>query len=115
MAKVTYPQISHANQSWDAELESWRQNLQYRPLPVYRPTAGAFANLPTASQNDDGLAVIADATAGVIMALSNGTIWRKVPVQAAAQADSTAPDVATLKADFNSLLAKLRTAGVIAP
>lgn len=33
--------------------------------------------------------------------------------QAAAQADSTATDVAGLLADFNSLLAKLRTAGVL--
>lgn len=35
--------------------------------------------------------------------------------QAAAQADSVAADVATLKTDFNSLLAKLRTAGALAP
>lgn len=34
--------------------------------------------------------------------------------KAAAQADSTAVDVATLKTDFNSLLAKLRTAGLLA-
>lgn len=34
-------------------------------------------------------------------------------VKQAAQADSTATDVAGLKADFNSLLAKLRSAGVI--
>jgi len=34
---------------------------------------------------------------------------------AAAQANSTATDVATLVANFNSLLAKLRTAGIIAP
>ncbi len=32
----------------------------------------------------------------------------------AAQADSTAPDVATLKADFNALLAKARAAGLMA-
>jgi hypothetical protein len=35
--------------------------------------------------------------------------------KAAAQADSTATDVAGLKTDFNSLLAKLRTAGLLAP
>lgn len=33
--------------------------------------------------------------------------------KAAAQADSTATDVAGLKTDFNALLAKLRSAGVI--
>ena len=31
----------------------------------------------------------------------------------AAQVDSTAPDVATLKADFNSFLAKLRASGLM--
>lgn len=35
--------------------------------------------------------------------------------RAAAQANSTATDVAGLVADFNALLAKLRTAGIIAP
>lgn len=35
--------------------------------------------------------------------------------QAAAQANSTATDVAGLVADLNALLAKLRTAGVLAP
>jgi predicted RecA/RadA family phage recombinase len=34
--------------------------------------------------------------------------------QAAAQANSTAGDVATIVGDFNALLAKLRTAGIIA-
>lgn len=34
--------------------------------------------------------------------------------QAAAQANSSASDVAGLVADFNALLAKLRTAGIIA-
>lgn len=32
---------------------------------------------------------------------------------AAAQTDSTAPDIATLKTDFNALLAKLRAAGLM--
>lgn len=41
---------------------------------------------------------------------ANGTVK-----QAAAQANSAATDVAGLVADFNSLLGKLRTAGVLAP
>lgn len=44
---------------------------------------------------------------------SNGTL-RGTVLRAAAQADSTATDVAGLVADFNAILAKLRTAGVIA-
>lgn len=44
---------------------------------------------------------------------SDGTP-RVVTKQAAAQADTTAADLTALKVDFNALLAKLRTAGVIA-
>ncbi len=38
-----------------------------------------------------------------------------IPNPAAAQADTTAVDLAALKVDFNALLAKLRTAGVLLP
>jgi hypothetical protein len=40
--------------------------------------------------------------------------WVPRPARGAAQSDSVAADVATLKTDFNSLLAKLRAAGIIA-
>lgn len=36
-----------------------------------------------------------------------------IPTKQAAQADSTATDVAGLKTDFNALLAKLRLAGIL--
>lgn len=48
-------------------------------------------------------------------ALATALNAKLTATQAAAQANSTAPDVATLVADFNSLLAKLRTAGILAP
>lgn len=37
-----------------------------------------------------------------------------IPSQAVAQSDTVAADLAALKVDFNALLAKLRTTGVIA-
>jgi hypothetical protein len=45
----------------------------------------------------------------------SNTGWKEIPRQAAAQANSTATDVAGLLADFNALLVKLRTDGVLAP
>lgn len=39
--------------------------------------------------------------------------WFSIPITAEAQSDSVAADVATLKNDFNGLLARLRAAGVI--
>lgn len=115
MAKRTYPQIDHAHESWDAALESWRDNLANAPLPIYEPPGGAEGALPTATQNDRGVAAINDATAGWILVLSNGAAYRKIPVQAAAQANSAAGTVGALVTDFNALLAKLRTSGALAP
>jgi hypothetical protein len=46
--------------------------------------------------------------------LSTSLSEKLTATQAAAQADSTAADIAGLVADFNALLAKLRTAGIIA-
>jgi hypothetical protein len=114
MAKKTYPAVNHGLEGWDTELDAWRTLLQSSPLPIFRPTSGLFANLPTAAQNDDGIAVIADPTAGVILVLSNGSVWRRIPVQSAAQVDSVAATVGALVTDFNALLAKFRTAGVMA-
>jgi hypothetical protein len=50
----------------------------------------------------------------VTLAMLNSAVTAKLITQQPAQADSTATDVAGLVADFNALLAKLRTAGVIA-
>jgi hypothetical protein len=54
--------------------------------------------------SDDGITVLVD---------SSGRRLKKVGKMAAAQADSVAIDVPGLVADFNALLAKLRTAGVM--
>ncbi|MFV0976993.1 hypothetical protein JK627_23935 [Bacillus paranthracis] len=43
----------------------------------------------------------------------DGVIDKTAIPQAATQADSTATDVAGLKTDFNALLAKLKTAGLM--
>lgn len=115
MAKRDYPQIDHAAESWDAALDSWRDNLRNFPLPIYEPPGGAEASLPAATQNDRGVAAVNDPTAGWILVLSTGAAYRRIPVQAAAQSNSVAATVGALVTDFNALLAKLRTSGAIAP
>lgn len=116
MAKKTYPALQAGIEGWDALLTGpWRDLLQGGPLPVYEPAGGLLANLPAAAQNDRALAFVNDATAGWIPVYSNGTTWLKVPTQAASQANSAAGTVGALVTDFNALLAKLRTAGVLAP
>jgi hypothetical protein len=53
---------------------------------------------------DDGITVLVD---------SSGRRLKKVGKVAAAQPDSAAADLAGIVADFNALLAKLRTAGIM--
>lgn len=69
------------------------------------PTDGVFAGVVTAAKDAND---------------ANNVIWfvfvpqQNIFVQAAAQADSVAADVASIVADFNALLAKLRSAGLMA-
>lgn len=56
----------------------------------------------------------ANASIAVTLATPTGAVKGGV-LQATAQANSVAADVATLVTDFNALLAKLRTSGILAP
>lgn len=79
------------------------------------------------ADNDVGLEITTKGAGGIVISRNttvNGTLTSStisatstlagLVKQGAAQANSTATDVAGLVTDFNSLLAKLRTAGVIA-
>lgn len=70
----------------------------------------------------DGTTIVQDATTKAIKVASGTTLepadatttTKGIVKQAVAQVDSTATDVDGLKTDFNALLAKLRTAGILA-
>lgn len=87
---------------------------------TFAPTIGATAATAVAG-NDARLTAGAAGTATVRALGTTGTTAAagndaRFPTgTAVAQADSTATDVAGLVTDFNALLAKLRTRGVIAP
>ena len=75
--------------------------LTIRPTATepYRLPKAAMSPIATQADVEAGTATLESVTAGL------GTI---------AQADSTAVDVPGIVADFNTLLANLRTAGVLA-
>ncbi|PJN53661.1 hypothetical protein PAEVO_03820 [Paenibacillus sp. GM2FR] len=72
---------------------------------TFPPTIGTTASTAAAGNHTHAVANIT----GLQTALDAKLTGSKAP----AQANSTATDVAGLVADFNALLAKLRTAGVI--
>lgn len=78
-------------------------------VPVRLMVLDGSTPITNTTANDIKLSALMAGSAVAAAAGSVGTITR-----APAQADSVAADVATLRADFNSLLAKLRTAGVLA-
>lgn len=68
-----------------------------------------------ASQGNGGRATVTIGELGAIAVSPATTTTGGTVKQAATQANSTASDVAGIVADFNALLAKLRTAGIMAP
>lgn len=111
--RPSFADLVHAQEGWDAAGNDNFSIIEDTPIPIARYSNPA--TIPTASQYDQCVAVINDATAGWILTVSNALIWRKVPVQATAQVDSTATTVADLRTDLNLLLARFRVSGTIAP
>jgi len=81
-------------------------------IPAAATTAPAA--LSAAAAVGTGTAFARNDHVHAIPGVSSGAVRGTVLIQAA-QANSTATDVAGLVTDFNALLAKLRTAGVITP
>lgn len=61
-----------------------------------------------------GLEILADEFTGTTTQPAATTTTAGIVKQSAAQADSVASDAAGVVTDFNALLAKLRTAGILA-
>lgn len=118
MTKPTFSPVAilAAIEGWDAPVTdnfSALEDLITDPWPLDEYVIAATP--PAASSYDRCIIAREDATAGWLLAVSDGSNWKLIPKQAAAQADSTAASVTDLKNDFNALLAKLRATGVIAP
>lgn len=119
MTKPTFVPVSilAAVEGWDGPVtdnfDAIKDIFIDNPMPVKEYALAAA--LPTASNFDRCIVIKEDATAGWLIRFSDGSTWRIVPTQAAAQADSVAASLGALVTDFNSLLAKLRASGALAP
>lgn len=79
-------------------------------------TFPATTPVATATSLATGRTITVNFAAAAAAPSFNGTANVTASIaRAAAQANSTATDVAGLVADFNALLAKLRTVGILAP
>lgn len=85
MSKRQFVSISSGLEGWDADMDdNFDVSGRTFPIPLFENTADtSFSGLPTANQNDRGLAAFLDTTAGWLPALSDGTSWKKIGSQSA--------------------------------
>lgn len=78
MAKRTFNDISQGLEAWDADVDAnFDTSGRSFPIPLFE------GSTPAANQNDRGLMALNDGTAGWIMQLSDGSVWKKVGTQCA--------------------------------
>lgn len=111
MARPARNVIPSGEAAWDGEVDSNFSMLTDTPFPIL--LAANIGALPTASSYDACLALVGTTSAARLY-ISNGSSWVLYDPKAAYVADSVAADVATMAADFNSLLSALKTAGLMA-
>ena len=104
-----------SGQSWDAPLNEALDILGRAgdpvPLPLHTGDESDLNSTFPAGNFDQCSVWVDHTTLGRVLATSDGSSWTYR--RAAARADSTATDVAGIVSDFNDLLAKLRTAGLL--
>lgn len=124
MARPTIIEIVSGQQGWDVDVTDNLRAAFKVSLPVANGTIElqngtiegtaytSFGSLPSAAANDGCLAVV-NASGVWQLYLSVGASWKRIGVQAVDPGNSTATNTAELVADFNGLLAALRTAGLL--
>lgn len=118
MTRPTYTPtaIASAIEAWDAvvtdNFNHTADTLINNPVPLAK--YANVAALPAFGSFDQCLCVVNEATAGWVIALSNGAAWEIIPKRCATQANSVAGTLGALVTDFNALLAKLKASGVMA-
>ena len=127
MARPQALPIASGQQAWDAEVNANTTRTFGQPFPPVEVNDLAALN-STYNPGDFDRCIAATVTPPALW-LSNGTAWVPLAQQQAAEADLPAPtavagtgDDATINANFsahqakiNALIAKLETAGILAP
>lgn len=110
MSRGQCTNIVHGEEDDDAVINDNFAVIVGAPFPP--KTYADFGSLPAANTADWSVAALEDED---VLVFSDGATWHRIGRRAAAQADSTAAVLADLVTDFNALLAKLRTAKLLAP
>lgn len=114
--------VNHGVQGWDTVIDDNHTEVadlvNDGPFPVHEHTGDQTdleSTFPAAS-HDRCLVWVDHTSEGWNLYMSNGSAWLRYPgKQVANQGDSSAADLPTMVSDFNSLLSKLKDAGVMAP
>ncbi len=106
MARPERRIIASGIAAWDADVDANFGLIMDAPLPLYQ--VSTVGDLPDATEYNACFAWV-----GNVLYISDGTTWAEYLPIAPATADSTATIVADLVTDFNTLLANLRSAGIM--
>ncbi len=109
MARPTRNLISSGEAAWDGEVDTNFSIMTDSPFPI--ASYGNIGALPAASSYDDCLAHV---RADDRLYISNGSSWELYDRKSAFVADSTASDATQMATDFNTLLAALIAADLMA-
>lgn len=106
MARPTRRVIASGIAAWDADSDANFNIITGAPFPMFQ--VAVVGSLPTASSYDDCFALVDD-----VLYQSDGATW--APYQQAANVpDSTAVNATDMATDFNTLLAALIAADIMA-
>jgi len=109
MARPERIVITDGQQAWDGEVDLNFEQLTDAPMPMYFAADLSSLNTDFSPANyDQCLALI-----GTVLYISDGATW-EVYREGVFVADSTAATVSELATDFNTLLASLQGAGIMA-
>jgi len=112
MVRPTRRTISSGTAAWDADSDANFDIITGQPFPMY--WVATTGELPTASSYDDCLALVGTSGSARLY-ISNGSTWELYDNVSAHVPDSTATTASGMATDFNTLLAALIAAGIMAP
>ena len=105
--------INSGQESWDVDVSDNFTLAGLGTDPMIAPQFDPEATLPDPTLWDRCIAVAKNTESDWCLFISDGIAWKLIPKQAAVQAAASGWSDATAQNDFNALLTKMKSSGVM--